>query len=147
MPDLKLIALDAEDLTVVATHLQDAVGVVRDMTYQPKERRFVAVLNRFDWSAAIKSSQAVRRQAALRIERVQAAQVQGLNLADKAAPVCVLTMMFEPTAEPAGHLTLVLAGGAAIRLTVECVELQLEDLGPAWQAKAVPAHKDSNSKG
>lgn len=142
MPGLKLIALDSADLTVLATHLQDAVGTVADLAYRPRERRFVAVLNRFDWTeAATNGGAAVRRQSALRIERVDSAQVQGLDLSRKTQPVSVLTVMFEPAAEePAGRLTLVLAGGAAIRLAVECIEAQLEDLGSVWQAKAVPRH-------
>ena len=49
---LRLIALDADDVTVVASHLQDAVGVVGDMAYQPRERRFVMLLNRYDWAEA-----------------------------------------------------------------------------------------------
>ena len=36
MPDLKLIALDAEDLGVISAHLQDAVLRVGDMVYLPK---------------------------------------------------------------------------------------------------------------
>ena len=46
MADLKLIALDAEDLSVVSAHLQDAVLQVGDLAYLPKERRFAAVANR-----------------------------------------------------------------------------------------------------
>ena len=52
MPDLKLIALDAEDLGVISAHLQDAVLRVGDMVYLPNEKRFVALANRFDWAKA-----------------------------------------------------------------------------------------------
>ncbi len=52
MTDLKLIAFDEEDLKVVSAHLQDAVVRVGDMAYLPKERRFAALLNRFDWELA-----------------------------------------------------------------------------------------------
>ena len=52
MPDLKLIALDAEDLRVISAHLQDAVLRVGDMVYLPNEKRFVALANRFDWAKA-----------------------------------------------------------------------------------------------
>jgi hypothetical protein len=37
MPDLKLIALDAEDLSVISAHLQDAVLKVGDIAYLPSE--------------------------------------------------------------------------------------------------------------
>jgi hypothetical protein len=37
MLDLKLIALDTEDLGIVSSHLQDAILRVGEMTYLPKE--------------------------------------------------------------------------------------------------------------
>jgi hypothetical protein len=145
MPSLKLIALDAEDLIVLAAHLQDAVATVGDMAFLPGERRFVILMNRFDWTdESNPKSGGVRRRAALRVEQVAKAQVQGIDLKAKGAVLNVLTAVFEPDADaaraPAGTLTLVCAGNAAIRLHVECLELQLEDLGPAWAAKAKPDH-------
>jgi hypothetical protein len=59
MPDLKLIALDAEDLTVVSAHLQDAVGRIGDLTYDKRARRFAMVLNRFDWVSSNTTSGSV----------------------------------------------------------------------------------------
>ena len=47
MPELKLIALDAEDLSVISTHLQDAVLHVGDMAFLKREMRFAAVANRW----------------------------------------------------------------------------------------------------
>jgi hypothetical protein len=145
MPSLKLIALDAEDLIVLAAHLQDAVATVGDMAFLPGERRFVILMNRFDWTdESNPKSGGVRRRAALRVEQVAKAQVQGIDLKAKGAVLNVLTAVFEPDVDaaraPAGTLTLVCAGSAAIRLHVECLELQLEDLGPAWAAKAKPDH-------
>jgi hypothetical protein len=48
---LKLAALDAEDLTVISAHLQDAVLNVADLTFLAAEHRFVLALRRFDWQA------------------------------------------------------------------------------------------------
>ena len=52
MEDLKLIALDPEDLQVLSCHLQDAVIRVGDMAYLRREMRFAAIANRFDWERA-----------------------------------------------------------------------------------------------
>ena len=49
---LKLLALDEEDLQVVSSHLQDAVVRVGDMVFLPSQKRFVAIVNRFDWESA-----------------------------------------------------------------------------------------------
>jgi Protein of unknown function (DUF2948) len=88
---LKLIALDAEDLSVVSAHLQDAVMLVGDMAYQPRERRFVAIASRFDWAQAAKiqnqtASGFVRHRSAIRIERIIAAKLQGIDLKEPKEP-------------------------------------------------------------
>ena len=147
MDNLKLIALDAEDLNVVSAHLQDAVLKVGDMAFVPRERRFAAILNRFDWTTALpgaKRKAPTRRQTALRLERVIGAQVSGIDLKAGHEVLALLALQFEPlgTEDPQGYLTLVFAGGGAVRLHVECIECEMKDLGPAWQARAVPKHPD-----
>ena len=52
MDALKLTALDEDDLQVISTHLQDAIMRAGDMTYLAGEKRFTAILNRFDWQGA-----------------------------------------------------------------------------------------------
>ena len=56
MTQLKLLALDEEDLIVVSSHLQDAVMRVGDMAYLPSQQRFAAIVNRFDWEQANKGA-------------------------------------------------------------------------------------------
>jgi hypothetical protein len=144
MPDLKLIALDAEDLSVLAAHLQDAVLRVGDMQFRRAEHRFVCVANRFDWDEAAKTSEKrrsfTRRRCGLRFERVVSAKVSGIDLAAKDAVLSLLTTVFEPTNEPSGFVTLTFSGGGAVRLEVECIEAALEDLGAAWSTKRKPEH-------
>jgi hypothetical protein len=153
MPDLKLIALDTEDLGIVSSHLQDAVVRVGEMTYLPKEKRFVAIANRFDWAQAVlkegkASANLQRRRAGLRFERVNSARVHGVDLKDKRAVLALLAVTFEPsnhTETPEGDVTLTFSGGAAIRLNVECIEVELKDLGAAWAAKHSPRHPEDAS--
>jgi hypothetical protein len=54
----------------------------------------------------------------------------------------LLALQFEPDGEPSGHITLTFAANAAIRLSVESIELALADLGPAWAAAATPEHPE-----
>jgi len=152
MPDLKLIALDAEDLGVISAHLQDAVLRIADMAYLSKEKRFAAIANRFDWAKAVaapsgseRKAGQERRRAGIRFERVTSAKFQGLDLKDKRAALALLAVTFEPTSgpdAPEGNVTLTFSGGAAIRLSVECVEAELKDLGAAWSAKRSPEHPE-----
>jgi hypothetical protein len=141
MQELKLIALDAEDLRVLSCHLQDAVIRVGDMAYLKQDRRFAAIANRFDWESAAKDDGSdQRRRSGLRFERVSGARVQGFDLKHKDAVLALLAVTFEPAEEPSGAVTLHFAGGAAVRLEVECIEAELRDLGAAWRARARPAH-------
>lgn len=145
MDQLKLIVFDAEDLSVVSAHLQDAVMRVGDMTFRPNEKRFAAIVSRFDWAGAHSGGARtnIRRQAALRFERVLAARTTGVDLKQPGEVLALLAVAFEGAAgpdEPAGTVTLTFAGQAAVQLDVECLEGELRDLGPAWKARSQPAH-------
>lgn len=148
MVPLKLIALDAEDLAVISAHIQDAVVRVGDMAYLPREKRFAALINRFDWAGAVLAAETgrkatnERRRAGLRFERVLHARILGLALSQKNTFLSLLALTFEAASEhdPAGHIRLDFAGGGAIELTVECIEAELKDLGAAWRARRIPDH-------
>ncbi|HET6388703.1 DUF2948 family protein [Hyphomicrobium sp.] len=151
MPDLKLIAFDAEDLGVISAHLQDAVLRVGDMTYLPKEKRFAGIANRFDWQKLAENPQAAqtgdleRRRCGFRFERVNSVKVHQIDLKDERAALELLALTYEPTSgaeSPEGDVTLTFAGGAAIRLGVECIEVELKDLGAAWATKHSPQHPE-----
>lgn len=140
---LKLTALDAEDLSVLSAHLQDAVMLVGGMKFLPGENRFAAVLNRFDWHGAEKGAKGKpyeRRRAGLRFDRVLSVKAQKIRQGKDDAVLELLAIEFTPTDEPAGHVTLVFSGGGAIRLEVECLEAALADLGPIWEATSRPEH-------
>lgn len=139
---LKLTALDAEDLSILSAHLQDAVLLIGGMKYLPGEKRFAAVVNRFNWQGAANSKGKTyeRRRAGLRFDRVLSVKAQNIRQGTDDAVLELLAIEFEPTDEPAGHITLVFAGGGAIRLEVECVEAAAADLGPAWETASRPEH-------
>jgi hypothetical protein len=52
----------------------------------------------------------------------------------------LLTLTFAPDDAPQGTITLTFAGGGAVRLTVECIEAALTDLGAAWATARKPEH-------
>jgi hypothetical protein len=149
MPELKLFAFDADDLAVISANLQDALLRVGDLAWLPAEQRLVAVLNRFDWVDALKSTSNapapyLRRRAGLRFERARAAQISGIDLQRKDVVLSLLAISFEPGAAPAGSIILHFADGGAIRLDVECIEAELKDLGPVWRAASMPRHSDGS---
>lgn len=133
---LTLVALDADDLSVLSAHLQDAVLRPQDVSWRKAEQQLVLVLRRFDWSAP--ADQPRRRLTGLHFNRVQRVVHQGIG--SGRGVLCVLAITFEETDAPSGAVLITFAGGGVIRVEVECIEAQLRDLGPAWEAASRPSH-------
>lgn len=142
MKRLKLIALDAEDLAVISAHCQDAVMKTGDVNFLPAEKRFVITMNRFVWEEAEKrGKQFERRRSVLHFERVERVSALGVDRKNKERVLDLLAVTFNETAAPAGTIELAFAGGATVRLEVECVEAQLTDMAAAWEAGSRPNHE------
>jgi hypothetical protein len=141
---LRLIAFDTEDLAVLSAHVQDAILKVEDIGWMPREGRFILAMNRFAWEEAVggkkRQREYQRRRAALHFERVTHVKSCRIDREAKAAVLELLALRFEPGASPSGAVVLDFAGGASIRLSVECLEAQLTDLGPAWSTPHAPWH-------
>lgn len=140
MADLKLLALDSEDLDVISATTQDAVVRVPDLAFAEGDHRFALLMNRYAWEAG-ERGKGQRRRAALSFARVNGAQTAGINMNAGEGVLELLDIRFTPTDEPAGTIELRFAGGGTIRLEVECIEAQLEDLGAVWAARARPEHE------
>ena len=136
---LRLIALDAEDLAIMSAHLQDALVTIGDMTYLPRSKRFAAVAARFDWIAEAEGRKE-RCETGFHFERVLKVTRSGFSQENPAQKLMLLSVTFDETDQPAGQVTLTFSGGAAIRLDVECLEAQVQDLGPRWACKNCPTH-------
>ena len=142
--ELKLVALDRDDVEVMSAHLQDALVKVADILWQPRDRRLVMALDRFDWMSAADpkadSGDYRRCRTALRFERVLACKCRNLDRSNKDARLNLLAVEFAETDAPAGMVTLTFSGGGVIRLDVECLEAELTDLGEVFSAALCPDH-------
>lgn len=138
MPDLKLLALDSEDLEVISAATQDAVIRVGDMGFAKADSRFALLMNRFAWEEGGKTRQ--RKRAAMHFDRVSDVKVTGIDTNAVEGVLELLAIRYTATDDPAGTIDLDFAGGGTVRLTVECLEARLQDLGAAWAAKATPSH-------
>lgn len=141
MNRLKLAAADAEDLEVLSARLQDAVAQLKNITWLPKKRRFAAVVNRLKWEEGGKT----RVRAGLHFDGVLKVQSHNVKLGAEDAVVSILALRFTPAGgeDPGGEVEIVLAGGGAFRLTVECIDAELADMTEAWAARATPDHETS----
>jgi hypothetical protein len=151
MEDLKLVALDHDDIEVVSAHVQDALVRVGDIFWQPREHRFVMALNRFDWMNAVdgkdfQTPDYRRCRTALRFERVLSCKCRDLSQADKNARLNLLAVEFATGEAPAGTVLLTFSGGGVIRLEVECLEAELVDLGEVFAAALCPDHFGAEPK-
>ena len=143
MEQLKLIALDEEDLSVVSSLLQDAVLRVADMTYVPAQKRFAAVLNRFDWEKAVtdggKDYSPAPGGAPIR-PRVQR-PAQECEAGSQTIGYCRCWRSASSRLSRRRAMSRsTFSGDASIQLKVECIEAELRDLGPAWRTHFKPLH-------
>ncbi|MBB4216348.1 hypothetical protein CO662_30645 [Rhizobium anhuiense] len=143
MTDLKLVALDDEDLAVVSAHMQDSVFKVGDIDWSPRDAQFALAVNRFVWEGAERKRRGFeRRRAALVFKRVLAVRSLGIDRGKRDEVLSLLALRFEPKGEgPDGTVELSLSGTASIALDVECIEVQMADIGGAWEASSKPRHR------
>lgn len=141
---LRVRAVDAEDLTVIAAYLQDAVVPVSEMTYEADDRRFALVAGRFRWEVAPdgkpvegQETPFERVHTGIRFEGVTAVRTMGIDRRDRALMLNLLSI----TAGEGG-VDLVFAGDATIRLDVESLSCHVEDLGDPWPTVFRPSHED-----
>ncbi|SMQ58780.1 Protein of unknown function [Devosia lucknowensis] len=140
MTDLKLIALDTEDLEIISAHVQDAIIRTADMGYAKADKRFALLMNRFDWAADKPRGKGVRKRAALHFSGVTHAAFAGFDPSAPEGVVELLAIGFVTTDAPSGIIELRFAGGGTVRLSVDYIEARLADLGAAWAASARPTH-------
>jgi hypothetical protein len=128
--NLKLIALDAEDLAVISAHVQDARVLTADIVWRQSEKRLVVGMSRLDWEQTLAGDATPRRLiAALRFDRVLSCKSRNIDLAAPQTALELLGIEFHPGETPGGSAVLLFGQGGALRLDVECLECELTDLG------------------
>lgn len=144
---LRLRAETAEDLGIISSLVQDAVGRVADIHWMPKKRRLVVLLNRFRWED-VASARAARRpfervRTALTVDGVMGVKARGISPTDRETVFSLLAVGFEPGEDCSGRLIARLAGGAEVAVDVECLDASLADLTRPWEARAQrePSHE------
>src|SRR3954469_14393957 len=101
-PQLKLIALDADDLAVISTHVQDARVQTADIIWRQGEKRLVVGMNRLDWEQTLKGAEPRRLIAALRFDRVLSCKSRNINVDAPETTLELLGIEFHATEAPGG---------------------------------------------
>ncbi|MBP2299599.1 DUF2948 family protein [Azospirillum picis] len=152
MTPIRLRAEDAEDLKVVSACLQDAILPVGDMCFQPADKRFVMVVNRFRWEAADQPRPGPtaddddlapyeRVHCGVRVEGVTAAKLRGFDIKNRGQ---LLELLSIEMAE-GGRITLNFAGGGGVLLEGTALRVMVEDLGEPWPTGCRPCHPDDTA--
>ncbi|MBO6900261.1 MAG: DUF2948 family protein [Rhizobiaceae bacterium] len=142
MQALRLVALDGEDLSIVSAHVQDAVTKVGEIKFDATDKQLVLPVNRYAWEKkrGLFSRRGERRRSVLHFKRVLGVRASGIDQSKGDTVLSLLAIEFAPSDAPAGTIELTFAGGAAMALDVEVIEVQLADVGGAWGAAARPRH-------
>jgi hypothetical protein len=151
MAGLRLRAMDAEDLAVISTILQDALVSVGEMVYLPEESRFVLVANRFRWEPQLSGTRKdfERTLSGLCIDGVTGVRRRGFSPREQDRILSLLAIQAEaPEATPdkPTALTLEFAGGSSIRLEVGRLLCHLDDLGEPWPTRWRPKHSVTEAR-
>lgn len=133
---LKLIANDSDDLKIVASALQDAILRVDDIDYNVDDRSVTLRMSRFRHEAR----KAERVETGLRIDGVTAIQSQGIDRTNPDAFLVLLDASLSEDDAPAGLLTLTFAGGGALRLQIEALDMILADVSEGRRTRHRPDH-------
>ncbi|HEX4179558.1 MAG TPA: DUF2948 family protein [Caulobacteraceae bacterium] len=138
---LRLIAEDAEDLKTIAAALQDAVGRIGDIRYDPAARTLTIALNRYRWEAGARRGERVR--TALQLGGVMSVRARKLRQGVADAVLALLDVGFEAGEAPGGTVAFIFAGGGDLRCEVECIDAALADVSGAWPARRTPEHGEA----
>jgi len=144
---IALVAEAPEDLTVLSALVQDAVFPITEMTWDRKARKLALLVNRFRWEDRA-SAEAARRpyervQSLLIVGGVLKVASQGIDRGDPDTILSILALDWQPGADGAGRLVVVLAGDGAISVEAECLDVSLKDVTRPYRAPSghVPAHE------
>ena len=140
--NLKLLALNDDDLKVLSAHLQDSVILVKDMIFLKKSRTFLMMVNRFMWEDVERGifRENKRIRCAVKFENVF--EVKSRNISQKKQDkILELLSIDSEVKNNKKELLITFAGNNEIILIVEEINILLDDVGLPWKVKHVPKHE------
>lgn len=137
---LRLRSVDAHDLLILGSCVQDALVPVIGMDFDASDQSFILLLNRFMWEVPPIEDHDhphyYRVHSGLRFSKVVRAHYQGIDFESPEKILNLLTIR----SEDERTLTLLFSGDGSIRLEVDQIEAYLFDLEEPWLTPAMPEH-------
>jgi len=141
--NLKLIGKNQEDLKIISAYTQDSIVAVKDMVFLQQRRIFIMLINRFMWEDVEKGMfrQNRRIRSAIKFEEVLKVKSKKINQKNKNKRLECLTIKCNEISNNNYEIKIFFSGDSIITLTLEAVEVVMNDLGKAWNVKHIPEHK------
>ena len=140
--NLKLIGENKEDLSVISAYVQDSIVNVGDIVFLKKNRIFLMLINRFMWEKVEeKAKQNKRIRCAIKFEGILKVKSKKINQKNKNKRLECLAIKSNQLLGKNYEINFFFAGGAAITLITETIEVAMHDLGAPWNVKHAPEHK------
>ena len=141
--NLKLIGKNQEDLKVISAHSQDSIVAVKDMIFLEKNRIFLMMVNRFMWEDIEKGiyRNNKRIRCAIKFEGILKVKSKKINQKNKNKRLECLAIKCNQILNKNYEIIFFFAGGAAVTLISESIEVVMHDLGVSWNVKHIPKHK------
>ena len=145
---LMVRAEDQEDLTVISSHLQDAIFLQQDLSHDKDKRELAILLNRVRWelTKGIDDPQlpVERVRSLLLIKDVLEFSFNLPGVKGSNTPLSLLVIEFKPGQDGAGRISCRLAGHWDIHASVECINMYLTDVTKPYLApsRKIPSHPE-----
>lgn len=137
---LRLLAKDTGDLTILATHLQDAVLPLMSMVYEPKNATFTLLANRFCWEHPPIDHEGApmyhRVHSGLCFRNVSSVHHRGFHRKGNTRILNLLSLH----ANKGEAIHLICSGNNEIRINTKKLHCHLGDLHHPWPTRKKPTH-------
>jgi hypothetical protein len=136
--NLKLIAQDDEQLTIISSLAQDSIIKSNEIGYDKETKRFALLMNRYRHEEENPS----RIRTAIHFDYVNSVKSVGIDKQTNDDILVLLAIRFEGKSKPSGSIFLEFSNNKSITFEVESIEAFLTDMGEPWKISNKPVHDE-----
>tara|TARA_Y100000741_G_scaffold289126_1_gene229142 strand:- start:32 stop:481 length:450 start_codon:yes stop_codon:yes gene_type:complete len=140
---LKLNGKNLEDLNVISAYCQDSIVAIKDIAYLKQNKIFAMIISRFMWEDIEKGlfRKNKRIKSVIKFSEVLKVKSKKINQKKVKSKLEFLAIECNKVLNKNYEINIFFAGGSAITLISEVIDVVLDDLGASWEVKYVPKHK------
>jgi hypothetical protein len=143
---LKLIATETEDMNILSAALAGTITSPGEMSFLRPRRAFTLTGSRFMWENIREGDDTFkhwyRTRSGLYFGDILSVKATGISQQTPTEVLELLSMSVEHTESDLTEINLIFANKGSIRLTSECINVTLTDVGDAWHTDHKPQHEN-----